>query len=66
MRLLILTGLSAVTLMAQNALLEIYTNKAFLAQRFEVGSGTFTTTVPAFVTTTHCLSQLLAPSTTAP
>jgi hypothetical protein len=50
MRLLILASLTTASLMAQTTLLEIYTNKAFLTQRFEVGSGAFATTVPAFVT----------------
>ncbi|MBE0495602.1 MAG: DUF4139 domain-containing protein [Campylobacterales bacterium] len=41
--------LSSLSLMANTALLEIYTNKAFLTQRFDVGSGVFETTLPEFV-----------------
>lgn len=32
------------------SVLELYTNASFLKQKFDIGSGTFETTVPAFVT----------------
>jgi len=37
-------------LLAGQQLLEVYTDKAFLTQRFEVGSGKFETNLPEFVT----------------
>jgi len=49
MRFLAPLFLSSLSLMANTALLEIYTNKAFLTQQFEVGSGVFETTLPDFV-----------------
>lgn len=42
--------LLAVPLLAGQQLLEVYADKAFLTQRFEVGSGKFETNLPEFVT----------------
>ncbi len=40
----------ALPLFAAEQLLEVYSDKAFLTQRFEVGSGLFKADLPQFVT----------------
>lgn len=50
MRFFALSLLASTCLLAQDTLLEIYTNNAFLTKRYSVGSGLFEATVPAFIT----------------
>ena len=53
MRFFYLLPLLSITLFAAipaESILEIYTNTSFLKQKFNVGSGSFSTTVPSFVT----------------
>jgi hypothetical protein len=50
MKRLVLIGLLTIPLLANEQLLEVYTDKAFLTQKFEVGSGKFEVNLPEFIT----------------
>ena len=50
MKCLVLAFFLAIPLFASQQLLEVYADRAFLTQRFEVGSGTFGANLPEFVT----------------